>query len=92
MPFATSADILAVVASHLDSVHQMAMLCGVNKTTSAYLLWNAGLHWARIGKSVCGHALGNSSGTHDQMRAIWATDSGKLSINISTQTKCIFHV
>ena len=32
MPFST--DILAVVACHLDSVHQLAMLCGVNKATS----------------------------------------------------------
>jgi len=42
------------VASHLDSVHQLAMLCAVNKTTSAYFLREAGIHWARIGKSVCG--------------------------------------
>ena len=54
MPFATSTDILTVVASHLDSVHQLAMLCAVNKTTSAYFLREAGIHWARIGKSVCG--------------------------------------
>jgi hypothetical protein len=43
-------DTLSAIASHLDSVHHLALFCGVNKAISH----EAGIHWARVGKSACG--------------------------------------